>query len=81
MEAAEVSGERLAATGWQTVAKTIESSYLLTSYCLELIYYHRGQNNVSILKIPTPNLLKGKVTQRSPTGLFEVKRDIGKLLQ
>ena len=78
LEAANVKAERLTATGWQTVAKAVQNSY----NNLPLgSYYRRGQENVSILGILTPNLLKGKISNRSPAGLFEVEREIGKLLE
>ena len=69
--------ERLTATGWQTVAKGIENAY--NSLPLGT-YSRRGEENVPILGILTPNLLKGKVSSRAPAGLFEVERDIGRLL-
>ena len=78
MEAAGLTKERLTATGWQTIAKGIENSY----NNLPLgTYYRRSEENVSILRILTPNLLRGKLSSRSPKGLFEVERDIGKLLE
>ena len=67
MEVANLKVERLTATAWQTVAKGIENSYNnLPLGC----YYRRSQGNVSILRILTPNLLRGKVSSRSPAGLF-----------
>ena len=78
LSAANVKKERLTATGWQTVAKTIENLYNnLPLGC----YYRRSQENVSILKILTPNLLRGKVSSRSPNGLFDVVSDTGKIMQ
>ena len=69
---------RLTATGWQTIAKGIENCYNnLPLGC----YYRRSQENVSILRILTPNLLRGKVSSRSPSGLFEVTRDVGKIME
>ena len=67
--ASEINTMRLTATGWQTVAKGIESSYNnLPLGC----YYRRSQENVSVLNILTPNMLRGKVSSRAPVGLFEV---------
>ena len=77
LEAAEVPKERLTATGWQTVAKGIQNAY--NSLPLGT-YYRRGEENVSIMDVLTPNLLKGKVATRAPAGLFEVERDIGRHL-
>ena len=59
MEAAGLMKERLTATGWQTIAKGIENSY----NNLPLgTYYRRSEENVSILRILTPNLLRGKLS-------------------
>ena len=78
LEVANVKKMRLTATGWQTIAKGIENCYNnLPLGC----YYRRSQENVSILRILTPNLLRGKVSSRSPSGLFEVTRDVGKIME
>ena len=77
MEAADVRTQRLTATGWQTVAKGIENAYNnLPLGC----YYRRSLENVSVLKILTPNLLRGKVSTRSPVGLFEVTNDVNRMM-
>ena len=68
----------MTATDWQTEAKAIENSYnKLPLGC----YYRRSLENVSILKILTPNLLKGKVASRAHSGLFEVTRYVGKIME
>ena len=78
LKVANVKSERLTATGWQTIAKAIENLYNnLPLGC----YYRRSQENVSILRILTPNLLRGKVSSRSPMGLFEVISDTGKMME
>ena len=75
---ADIKAQRLTATAWQTIAKGVERSYnSLPIGC----YYRRGEQNASILKILTPNLLMGKVSSRSPAGLFEVTRDAGRLME
>ena len=77
LEATDIKSERLTATAWQTVAKGVENTY----NNLPLgVYYRRSLENVSILKILTPNLLRGKVATRAPAGLFEVNRNVGKLM-
>ena len=69
LEASDVSSMRLTATGWQTIAKGIESAYNnLPLGC----YYRRSEENVSVLNILTPNMLRGKVSARAPAGIFEV---------
>ena len=77
LEASGIMSERLTATAWQTVAKGIQNAY----NNLPLgSYYSRSIDNSSLLQFLTPNLLKGKVSDRSPAGIYEVERDIGKLL-
>ena len=77
MNIAEVKKERLTATAWTLVAKGIQDSYNNLPICH---YSRRTGENASILQILTPNLLKGKFTNRAPAGLFEVTRDVSRLL-
>ena len=78
MEASEVNSMRLTATGWQTVAKGIESAYNnLPLGC----YYRRSLEGVSVLNIFTPNLLRGKVSARAPVGLFEVPESPNSMME
>ena len=78
IEIAEVKKERLTVTAWTLLAKGIQDSYNNLPICH---ISRRTSENASLLQILTPNLLKGKFTNRAPVGLFEVTRDIDRLLE
>ena len=78
MDTAGVKSERLSATSWTVIAKGIQNCY--NSLPIG-VYYRISQVNVSLLRILTPNMLKGKVSTRAPAGLFEVPSNVNKLIE
>ena len=69
---------RNTATGWQTIAKTVEQAVNLVPLGY---FYHRRDEVGSLLRILTPNMLKLSTnSDQSPKGLFTVL-DIGNVTE